>query len=184
MEAYSYDIKIPHERVAVLIGKDGAMKKKLETETKTSLDVDSKEGNVNVSGKDAIQLYAAREIVSAIGRGFNPDVALRLLKADYAFELIQLADYARNKHDEKRLRGRVIGSEGKSRRLVEELTQTDVTVYGKTVGIIGEAYNVTIARRAVVSLLNGSTHAKVYKWLEQQRKKGMEDNSLETESKG
>ena len=112
-----------------------------------------------------------------MGRGFNPEVALRLLKSDYAFELIQLADYARNKNDEKRLKGRVIGQEGKSRRLVEELTSTDVTVYGKTIGIIGEAYNVSIARRAVVSLLNGSTHAKVYKWLEQQRKKGMEDTS-------
>ena len=173
MEAYTYDIKIPHERVAVLIGKDGTIKKRLEQETKTSLDVDSKEGNVSVTGEDALTLYTAREIISAVGRGFNPEVALRLLKSDYAFELIQLADYARNKNDEKRLKGRVIGQEGKSRRLVEELTSTDVTVYGKTIGIIGEAYNVSIARRAVVSLLNGSTHAKVYKWLEQQRKKGI-----------
>ena len=32
---FSHEVKIPHERVAVLIGKDGDIKKRLEEKTKT-----------------------------------------------------------------------------------------------------------------------------------------------------
>ena len=135
MEEYTYELKIPKERVAVLIGKEGATKNHLETETSCKLIIDSKEGEVFVKGKDAINLYSAREIITAIGRGFNPDIALSLLKPDYVFEQLSIQDYARNKNDEKRLKGRVIGQEGKSRKLLEEHTETNICVYGKTIGI-------------------------------------------------
>lgn len=167
---YSYDIKIPLERVAVLIGKQGQVKRDVERSTDTTLDIDSKEGDVRIVGNEALTLLAAREIVTAIGRGFNPDIALRLLKQDFSFELINIMDYAKSKNDLARLRGRVIGKEGKSRDVIEQLTSTDICVYGKTVGIIGRVEDVPNARRAIESLLSGSVHASVYKWLERQRR--------------
>lgn len=169
-QEFTYELRIPKERVAVLIGKKGEMKRALEHETKTKIQVHSDEGIINLGGKDALLLYLAREIIRAIGRGFNPDIALQLLKQDYAFELITVMDYARNPNDLERLRGRVIGEGGKSRRTIEELTQTTVCVFGKTIGIIGPANNLQDARRAVESLLAGSPHAHVYRWLERRRK--------------
>tara|TARA_Y100000310_G_scaffold345558_2_gene466584 strand:+ start:175 stop:726 length:552 start_codon:yes stop_codon:yes gene_type:complete len=169
MDQYTYEIKIPKERVAVLIGKEGSIKKSIEEDTSTTLKIDSNEGDVFVSGEDALKLYSAREIITAIGRGFNPDIALKLLKSDIIFEIIHIAEYARNKNDEKRLKGRIIGQEGKSRKIIEELSDAHICVYGKTASFIGEAYNVSLAKRAVSSLLNGSTHAKVFKYLERQR---------------
>jgi len=70
----------------------------------------------------------------------------------------------------RRLKGRVIGADGKTRRIIEDMTETYVTVYGKTIGIIGETSNVSLARRAIESLLRGSPHSSVYKWLENQRR--------------
>ena len=72
MTEYRYELKIPKERVAVLIGKAGSMKKELETSTKTKLDIDSEEGDVFVKGEEALGLFLAREIIQAIGRGFHP----------------------------------------------------------------------------------------------------------------
>ncbi|MDO8661319.1 MAG: KH domain-containing protein, partial [Candidatus Woesearchaeota archaeon] len=103
-------------------------------------------------------------------RGFNPEIAQLLLKQDYGFELVMITEFAKNPDDLLRLRGRVIGEGGKSRRLIEELTGCYVCVYGKTVGIIGEFEALTGARRAVESLLAGSPHASVYKWLESRRR--------------
>jgi len=40
---YSYELKIPKDRVAVLIGTDGEIKKKIEVETKTQIKIDSKD---------------------------------------------------------------------------------------------------------------------------------------------
>ncbi|HII65340.1 TPA: RNA-processing protein [Candidatus Woesearchaeota archaeon] len=170
MTEYSYELKIPRERVAVLIGKDGETKKAIEADTHTTLKVDSREGDVFVSGEDALGLYAAREVIIAVGRGFNPEIAMLLLKQDYVFEMINLTEYTRSKDAMLRLKGRVIGKEGKSRRLIEELTEAYVSVYGKTIGIIGLAENSYAAKHAVESLLEGSPHSTVYKWLEKRRR--------------
>ncbi len=171
MTSYNYEIKVPRDRIAVLIGKNGEVKKHLEEVTKTKISIDSDEGDVLVAGEDAISLYTVREVIKAIARGFNPDIAQVLLKGDYALEIIDIGDFARTKNDNLRLKGRVIGSEGKSRRVIEELTETDISVYGKTISIIGLPENVAVAKKAVESLLQGSVHAGVYHWLEKQRRR-------------
>ncbi len=171
MNIFTYEIKVPKERIAVIIGKEGCIKKELEEATKTTLRVDSQEGDVFITGSDALGLYTAREILKAIGRGFNPEIAQLLLKADYAFEVISLVDYgARTKEGLQRIKGRVIGSAGKARKLIEELTQTYISVFGKTVSIIGTTEDVALARQAVESILKGATHSSVYQWLERKRK--------------
>lgn len=170
LEEFAYELRIPKERIAVLIGSKGEFKRALERETKTKLEIDSSEGDIRIKGADALLLYLCREIVRAIGRGFNPEVAMQLLKQDYAFDMISIQDYAKNSNDLERLRGRVIGEGGKSRKTIEELTHTNVCVFGKTVGLIGPAEHMTNARRAIESLLGGSPHAHVYRWLEKKRK--------------
>ncbi len=178
---YSHELKIPKERVAILIGKGGEIKTQLEEATKTKLQIDSDEGDVIISGEDAIGLYSAREIIKAIGRGFNPDIAQQLLKPDCMFEIISMADHAKTKNDAIRLKGRVIGEAGKSRKIIEDLTECNVSVYGKTISVIGKAENVPIARRAIEALLQGSPHKNVYSFLEKQRRQ-MKRRDFETKS--
>ena len=171
MVEYSYELKVPKNRVAVIIGKEGNIKKEIEESTSTKLNIDSKEGDIFVSGEDALGLYTAREIIRAIGRGFNPEIAKLLLKPDYIFEVVDLREFVgKSKEAMLRLKGRVIGKEGKSRRLIEELTECNISVFGKTISIIGPPDAAASARHAVESLLRGSTHANVYKWLEKRRR--------------
>ena len=168
---YSYELKVPKNRVAVIIGKEGSIKKEIEESTNTKLNIDSKEGDIFVSGEDALGLYTAREIIKAIGRGFNPEIAKLLLKPDYIFEVVDLTEFVGKSKDAMlRLKGRVIGKEGKSRKLIEELTECDISVFGKTISVIGLPEPAADARKAVESLLRGSTHANVYKWLEKRRR--------------
>lgn len=170
MEEYSYVLKIPKERIAVLIGKNGETKKDLEEATSIEIDVDSQEGEITMTGDDAIKLYTSREVIKAIARGFNPEVAKNLLKQDYIYEQISIKDFVKNENHLHRLKGRVIGTEGKSRQMIEDLSEANVSVYGKTIGIIGLSENVDTARRAIEALLTGSPHSNVYKWLEKQKR--------------
>ncbi len=167
---FSYELKIPKDRVAVLIGKHGEIKKRLEETAKVGLKIDSKEGDVIITGNDSIGLYTAKEVVHAIARGFNPNIANLLLKQDYMMETIDLRDYAATKNAMLRLKGRVIGTEGKSRRVIEELTETHISVYGKTISVVGEIANVGIAKNAIEKLLEGGMHAGVYHELEKKRR--------------
>ena len=172
-DEYTYEIKIPEERVAVLIGKDGETKKEIEESTKSKLDV-SKEGDVIISGSDGLLLFTTKEIVKAIARGFNPKIALLLLKQDYAFELIEMKEIAgKSKSTMQRLKGRVIGKGGRSREEIERLTECNISVYGKTIGIIGEVQQVALARQAVAMLLQGAMHKTVWKFLEKKKKEMM-----------
>ncbi|MBW2964854.1 KH domain-containing protein [Candidatus Woesearchaeota archaeon] len=168
---FSYELKVPKDRIAVLIGKNGEVRRKIEEETNSKIHVDSKEGDVHITGDDSLGLFSAREIIKAIGRGFSPEIALLILKSDYAFELLNISDYVgKSDNTARRLKARVIGTEGKTRRYIETTTETHLSVYGKTIAIIGEVEKVMIARRAVESILAGATHASVYKWLEKKIK--------------
>ena len=167
---YLDEIKIPKERVAVVIGKSGSTKKEIEKNTKSKLIIDSNEGTVKFFSDDPITILQLKDIITAIGRGFNPRIALNLLKTDYVLEVIDVSDFGKTKKAKTRLKGRVIGEDGKARRTVENLTETDISVYGKTISIIGEIGQVSIAKRAVLSLLSGSPHSRVYSWLEKKRK--------------
>ena len=170
LQEFSYDLKVPKDRVAVLIGKGGQVKKQLEEATHSKLRIDSQEGDVFITGKDSIGLFEAREVIRAIARGFNPEIANLLLKQDYMFDVIDLLDYAPTKNGQLRLKGRVIGQEGKARRIIEDLTDTHISVYGKTISIIGEIASVGIAKRAIERLLEGGMHAGVFKELEGKRR--------------
>ncbi|MBW2971330.1 KH domain-containing protein [Candidatus Woesearchaeota archaeon] len=170
MEEYIHQLKIPRQRIAVLIGKKGETKAMLEGHTNTKINIDSEEGDVTISGTDTIAVYKTSEIIKAIGRGFNPETALQLLKQDCCFDIINIADFVKRKHHMQRLKGRVIGSDGRARKNIEELTETEICVFGKTISIIGEIEKVAIARRAIESLLAGSMHSTVYRWLEKNKR--------------
>ena len=166
-------VRIPVERVGAVIGKEGATKKHLESEMGVTLSVDSREGLVTVKSDSALKTdpFSATRVIEAIGRGFSPQKAKRLLDEGATLEVIDLRDYGRSANSLERIRGRVIGLRGKSRRVIEELTSCHLSVYGRTVAIIGEAGEVQLASEAVKSLATGSQHKTVYNTLQKARTK-------------
>ena len=166
----AYDIKIPKDRIAVLIGTKGKTKSEIEESMHAKIAIDSKEGDVRVTGEDAVKLYAAQNIIRAIARGFNPEVALSLRKQDWAFELIDLNDWHEKKNHQERMKGRVIGKGGKSREIIEELSESSLSIYGKTVGIIAPIETIGIAKQATEMLLEGANHSTVFSFLEKKRR--------------
>jgi len=85
-------------------------------------------------------------------------------------EVIDLRDiFGRSPSDITRIKGRIIGREGKTRRTIEEMSGAFLSVYGHTVSIIGNADEVDIAREAVRLLIKGNQHRTVYKFLQRKR---------------
>lgn len=159
-------IKIPHDRLGVLIGVKGSVKKQVEDLTNTRLFIDSFESLVKILSYNSLDVFQAQEIVKAIARGFNPKIALLLLNQDYYLEIINLKDFARTRNSEIRLKARVIGEDGKVRKNIERLANVFISIYGKTISIIGAAEQVANARHALDLLLRGAKHSSVYRFLE------------------
>jgi ribosomal RNA assembly protein len=169
-------VKIPAERVGVLIGPDGVTKKNIEDKLSVKLQIDSQTGDVAIDlsekAADPSVLFKARDIVTALGRGFSPEHAFRLIRDDEdILDIIDLRTvFGRSEADIKRIKGRIIGMNGKTRRIIEELTGTNLAVYGHTVSIIGSIEQAEVAKEAIQMLVKGSMHATVYRFLHRKRR--------------
>jgi len=159
-------LKIPEDRIGVLIGKHGEVKKRIEDFTHCRINI--VDNTIEITG-DAIGVLNARDIVKAIGRGFSPKNAFKLLKEGTELIIISLANETKNSR--KRLFGRVIGRSGKIRKTLEMRTNTSISVYGKTVSIIGSHEDAGLARDAVEMLVNGRSHGYVFKMLKNRKMK-------------
>jgi ribosomal RNA assembly protein len=134
------------------------------------VDAAYKDGSVEIDGEGGAEWVAAM-VVSAINLGFEPAKAYKLFSDNYYLEIIDLDLYfARNEKLIERYAARVIGLEGKSKRVIEELSDAYISVWEHKIGIIGTFEDLSGAREAVNRLLQGSTHAGVFAFLEKQRK--------------
>lgn len=168
-------LKIPMERIGVLIGPNGETRKRIEDYSKIKLEIDSKLGEVIINDtniNDPLSVIKTENIVLAIGRGFSPEHAFQLLNDDYEFYIFDIRDYVGNKINHViRLKSRIIGKNGKTKNVLERLTNSYISVYGHTVSIISSFENIDILKKAIDKLLSGSKHASIYRYIESNIKK-------------
>ncbi|MCK4434158.1 RNA-processing protein [Candidatus Bathyarchaeota archaeon] len=169
-------LKIPTERIGVLIGPNGAIKKHIENTLLVKLEIESETGGIAIAlaenAEDPSSLFKAKSVVTAIGRGFSPELAFRLIRNEEAsLDIIDLrVIFGRSESDIRRVKGRIIGMGGKTRRIIEELTETNVSIYGHTIGLIGDIEQIQAAREAIKMLIRGSQHTTVYRFLHRKRR--------------
>jgi ribosomal RNA assembly protein len=164
-------VKVPDDRIGVLIGGGGETMREIEDRAEVRLDIDSETGNVRV------------EKVGDPVKGLKgPDIVKALEDDMMMFDLIDIDAASRNKRDLRRHKGRLIGEDGRTRELMQELTGASVTIYGSTLGIIGGPEQVDAVREAAEMILEGAPHGAVYSFLERKRNelkhKGMEYHSF------
>lgn len=164
-------ISVPLERVGVIIGSKGGVKELIEEKSTATLEIDSNTGSIHItSAKDPIKAMRVIEVIQAIGRGFSPEKALQLFDEELlTLTVVDLSNIANTQKSLKRIKGRIIGKNGKTREIIESLTNTKISVYGKTVSIIGYPVQVQIVRTAIQMLVDGAPHNSVYKYLEKKR---------------
>ena len=174
-------VKIPQDRIGVLIGEGGETMRRIERLAEVRLDIDSENNSVRIEQTgDPVTGLKAPDIVKAIGRGFAPDDALTLLEDDMMmFDLVDIDRASRNKNDLKRHKGRLIGKNGRTRELMEEITGASVVVYGTTLGVIGMPKQVDIVRSAAEMILDGAPHGVVYSFLERKRREELKHPGME-----
>ena len=173
-------LKIPRERVGVLIGPKGKAKRRIESYFGVTIDVESESGSVEITrnpgNRDFTAVFTVRNVVKAIGRGFSPRRAEILAKEDFDLHIIDLGEFVGDsKSAIARVKGRIIGKNGRSRELIEELTETRISVYGGTVAYIGNPEGLEAAREALMKLIKGSFHKTVWNYLYAWRRKMKKD---------
>ncbi len=131
---------------------------------------------ISFSGKtvlidgNPIEEFLALQVIEAINLGFTVPKALLLKDEDFIFRKINIKSLTRRR-DLERIRGRIIGTRGKTKELIENLSDCFVSLHDNTVGIIGRIEDIESATQSIESLIRGKKQGKVYSYLERERSK-------------
>jgi ribosomal RNA assembly protein len=158
-------IRIPEKRMDILKKYDN-LRKKIEEFTKTKIELNDE---VTIEG-DSVDVFQVKNLIKAFGRGFDLDDCFLLLEDEYGLEIIDLSEFTKSEERLKTLKGRIIGTGGKTKKYIEKYTDVKTSIFGKTVSIIGKWDKIYIAKEAIMKLIRGCNHQTLYRWLE---KKGM-----------
>jgi ribosomal RNA assembly protein len=121
--------------------------------------------------------YFAEKVIDAINFGFSVSTALLIKKEDLIFEILNIKEHTTRK-DLERIRGRIIGKEGKALKVLTTLTGCFFEMNENQIGIIGSPECIQNAQDACISIIKGSKHANVYCHLEKNRPEKVYDLGL------
>ena len=179
---YEKTLRIPVDRIGALIGKSGRSKKRIEDSCGVKITVNSRTGEISIENNSDISSmlpFRAVEVVTAIGRGFSADKAMLLLDESKRLHIMDIREFAgKSGQALERIRGRVIGEDGRARRNIEQLGRSHISVYGKTVSIIGDEKKIRVVISAINSIMGGGMHAAAYSKLEAANRREKSDRML------
>ncbi|MGB9786660.1 MAG: KH domain-containing protein [Infirmifilum uzonense] len=164
-------VPVDPDRIALVIGRDGSNKRRIEEAFNVRVNVDSEKGFVFLEPGENSTMYnvfRAKKAVEALALGFSVDDVVLLAEDVYDFEVVDLGEAARNQADLARIKARVIGSEGKFKRTLEEITGVKIVIGEKVVGLIGDYEQLRLAKDAISRLIRGQSHQTVLKFLERE----------------
>jgi len=161
-------VSIPKERIGILKANKNYVEK-LEKLSEIKIGLNDE---VSIDCDDPLKILRVKEVIRAFGRGFDFEDSLNLLDESYYLETIEIKEFSgKSRNRMITLRGRIIGERGKTKESIEKYSDVKISIYGKTIGIIGEWSAIIIAKKAIEMLLLGSLHSTVYRYLERNRVK-------------
>lgn len=112
-------------------------------------------------------IYTTEKVIQAIDFGFDVEDALLLRRENFNLEFVNIKEHT-HRRNLAEIRARLIGTDGKAKRTLENLTGAVLVVQGNMVGIICDAEHVSHIIQGVISLIQGAKHGNVFSYLEKQ----------------
>jgi len=135
-------------------------------ENKIKVNLSFGKGEVIVKGGE-LNEFLVEKIVSAIDFGFDAEDALLLMNDDFVLEFINIKDFT-NRKNLKDVRARIIGTNGKCKKTIENLTGSVLFIRDNDVGVIVDSAHLDAVTQAIESIIQGSKHGNVFSYLEKQ----------------
>ena len=158
------------DRIPVFIGKAGSQKRIFEKKFDCSIDVNSKTGEVIFDcGENSVFAFILVNIVHAINYGHSPEKAMLLENESFVIDTIDVKTQVRDPVRLKVTMGRIIGKDGSTRKVIEEITKCSVSVRDHFVSVIGPYDNTILVHEALDMLIKGASHKSLYGYLERNK---------------
>ena len=135
-------------------------------ENKIKIKISFQKNQITIKGSE-LNEYLVEQIVRAVDFGFNAEDALLLKNEDFVLEFIGVKEHTPRKNL-KEVRARLIGTGGKARKTIENLTGAVIVIHNNKVGVIVDSEHLDSIVQAIISLIQGAKHGNVFAYLEKQ----------------
>lgn len=163
-EEISKKLFFPRKEVERILDSRDLLEEELNIEIEwenQKLKITSKKGNI----QDLIQ---GEEVLKALRWGFEPKIALMLRRQNYDIQKIDLKEYGGDLH---RIKGRVIGSGGKTKKKIERITKTNIMITKRQAIVIGAYNGLQLAVEAIERIASGQRRQYIYRWLHNEKRR-------------
>jgi ribosomal RNA assembly protein len=123
---------------------------------------------ITITGNETNE-YLTEQIIKAIDFGFKKEEALLLKDERFLLEFINIKEHTKRKklYD---VRARIIGTKGKAKKTIEELTGAEIIINNNTVGVIVDNKHLEATIQAIQAIIRGAKHGNAFSYLEKQNK--------------
>jgi ribosomal RNA assembly protein len=151
----------------IVVEKMNKIKKAVpKIESRIKVKILFKKESVVVKGSEMDE-FLVEQIIRAVDFGFYIDDALLLKNDGFLLEFIDIKEHTRRKNF-KDIRSRLIGTGGKARKTIENLTDSVIVINGNDVGVIVDSDHLDAVTQGIESIIQGSKHGNVFAYLEKQ----------------
>ncbi|CCC81372.1 KH domain-containing protein [Thermoproteus tenax] len=117
------------------------------------------------AGVSVDEILRLQDMARALSFGFSPEDVMRLEGEDYRLDYVDVKEHVGRQHLHRVL-ARVIGEGGRAKSTIEALTGTKIAVTDRYVAILGPLNAVSVAKEAIMMLIEGKKHGTVYRYIQ------------------
>lgn len=153
-------------------------KKFLERTLKIKISIEGRK--ISFEG-NPLNEYEASLVFDAINMGFSARTATLISDSDFVYEKLNIKHFTKKRNLEL-IRGRIIGTHGKTKNTLEQISGCVIKIKDSEIGIIGPAEKIQYAITAITNIIKGTKQNNAYKYLERintEKKKLRKDNPEE-----
>jgi len=158
------------------------IKNRKKLEKILNLKISNRGKEVNIKGLPEDE-YVGEQVIDALNQGFSFSNAISIKTEDKILEIMNIKKYT-NKANLKRIRGRIIGRDGRVLKTLSTLTDSSIELKENHIAIISSPENLERVVQALVAIIKGAKHGAVYMNLEKNSPKpiydlGLKDKNLQ-----
>ncbi|AWR98829.1 KH domain-containing protein [Metallosphaera hakonensis] len=121
---------------------------------------------VDPKNQNPYQALKVVSVIRAIGLGVPVSDAYKLLGEELIMDIIDLKQVSKDRGPLSRIKGRIIGEGGKTKKIIQEYTGVTVVISDHYVTLLGTYEQIPVARKALELLMKGREHSTVYRFLD------------------
>ncbi|MFA4960363.1 MAG: hypothetical protein WC548_01750 [Candidatus Pacearchaeota archaeon] len=133
-------------------------------ENKIKIKINFFRDKITIEGNE-LNEFLVEKIIQAIDFGFYVEDALLLKDEKFVLEFIDIKEHTYRKNL-KDVRARLIGTDGKAKKTIENLSGAVLVIKDNRIGVIVDNEHLDVVIQAIQSLIQGSKHGNVFSYLE------------------